>query len=146
MDNSISYEVKSHDIVVTLTGIELDGKTSRVSGQVGEFTAKGDSGKSNEYWSFQSRRAEEVGLCSIRCVSRDYPSKVRFYSFVRLTLVKEDTSFVVSKYPKAPLPPRNVIIRRASSHVYIPIIKYGILTWMNHSLQVLRTVEVLLLL
>jgi hypothetical protein len=46
-----TYPVKTNDIVVSLLGVMLNGKTARISTRVGELFAKGDGGEANENWS-----------------------------------------------------------------------------------------------
>jgi len=43
-----TYPIQSNDIVVALTGVELDGKATRITSSVRELTADSDSGEAEE--------------------------------------------------------------------------------------------------
>lgn len=63
---NLSYPVQSNDIVITLGGIELDSKTSRVTSRVGEFSTKGDGTESDEDWCLLARLLKEICLATNR--------------------------------------------------------------------------------
>jgi hypothetical protein len=64
------WEVESNDVVVTLTSVELDSKTSGVASLIGELPAKGDSRETNKgrcllAWTLEEVRLGHVGhICS----------------------------------------------------------------------------------
>lgn len=55
-------KVQPHDVVVSLPGVELDSKTSRVAGFIWELSSKCDSRETNEDWCSGSGLLQEVRL------------------------------------------------------------------------------------
>ena len=49
-----TYEIQTHDIIVPFSRVELDGKATWVSGQIGEFPTESDGRKADEHRSFES--------------------------------------------------------------------------------------------
>jgi hypothetical protein len=85
-----AYKVKSDDIVVSFSSVEFDGKSTWVTCQIRKFATQGNGGKAHEHWSLDTLATEEVGLL----VVSDECNALRI---VRFTLVKSETSAVVSK-------------------------------------------------
>ena len=42
------WPIKANNVIVALPCVQLDGEASRVPGEIGELTAKGDSAKAKE--------------------------------------------------------------------------------------------------
>lgn len=114
MNRKLSYPVQSNDIVITLGGVEFDGKTSRVAGRVGELSAKSDGTESDEDWCLLAGLLEEIGfaihmwrqLLAIYLICRCNLDALLCVGDkdVSVTYVRSPIDFVVSKYPKAPEP------------------------------------------
>lgn len=58
----ITYKIQAHDVIVSFSRVELDGKATRVSGQIGEFPTESHGRKADEDRRLQSGGLEEVGL------------------------------------------------------------------------------------
>lgn len=56
------YPVQTHDIVIALPRVKLDGKAAWVPSRVGEFAAKRDGGKADEDGGFVAGLLQEVRL------------------------------------------------------------------------------------
>lgn len=53
-NGQITYEIQTHDIIVSFSRVELDGKATWVSGQIGEFPTESHGRKADEHRSFKS--------------------------------------------------------------------------------------------
>jgi len=82
-------EVQPDDVVVALSGVELDSESTWVSCKIGEFTTQSHSGVTEEDWCFHAGGAEEVSLNPLKNRSE--------LILLSHTLVKWDMSLVVSK-------------------------------------------------
>lgn len=58
----MSYPVQTNNIVVSFTGIELDGETTRVASRIGKFPTEGDGRETHKDWSLDAFTTEEVGF------------------------------------------------------------------------------------
>ena len=65
------HPIQTHDIVIALSGIKLDGKAAWVPSRVGEFSAEGDGGKADEDGGFVAGCLQEVGLAVSCSISTD---------------------------------------------------------------------------
>lgn len=58
----VTHKVQSHNIIVTLHRVELDGKATRVTRFIWELAAQSHGGEADEDRSFLSHAGEEVGF------------------------------------------------------------------------------------
>lgn len=61
-DLGMAYKVQSHNVVVSLTGVELDGKTPWISRLIRKLSAQGHSREADKDWSSHTLRPQEMRL------------------------------------------------------------------------------------
>ena len=57
-----TYPIQANNIIITLSRIEFDGKSTWITGRIWELPAKRDGGKANEDWCLLARALEKVRL------------------------------------------------------------------------------------
>ena len=59
-----AYKVQSHNVIVSLAGVELDGKSPWISRLIGELSAQSHSREADKDWSSHASRPQEMRLQS----------------------------------------------------------------------------------
>lgn len=57
-----TYKVQSHNVIVSLTGVELDRKAPWISRLIGKLSAQSHSREADKDWSSHASRPQEIRL------------------------------------------------------------------------------------